>query len=477
MAYNKETEMYEGCIYLITNKINGKQYIGQTRQDFKQRMRDHVSKAKYNKTNSYLHSAIRKHGWDNFTKEIIETIKTDSLEELIQKLNEKEIYYIKYYNSLFSQNGYNISDGGNTTRYLEKEIDVYDFDGCLIQSYKNKNLAAEFYNITPGSVLNVCEGQTYVAKGTNVIFRFKGDPYDKFDFLSSINRNKIYKFSLTGSFLGEYINAVEAAKSLDINETSGKTPHATITGAITNRTGIAYGYYWNKVNSFDFDINNYGKYVSVNAYDPETKQIVKAYANLSNASIDVCGKRSGISSILRSCNGTNKYPVYGYIWRFTYDTFDTYEVVNKRMVDNEVDKYDFFGNLIATYKDIKEALFENGIDMKYLEGIKKCLIGKQISCQGYIWRIHKHPFLEFSIQSSNRKLINCYSLDGVYLKTFVSGIEAGKWVSNDTDGRTQSNGINNCCNHKYGCNTAYGYKWFYINDPEQPDKTKIISNN
>lgn len=477
MAYNKETGMHKGYIYLITNKINQKKYIGQTRQDFKQRMRDHASKAKHNKTNSYLHSAIRKYGWDNFTKEIIETIKAASLEELVRELNEKEIYYIKHYNSLFSKNGYNISEGGNRAQYSEKEIDVYDLEGRLLQSYKNKNLVADFYKITPGAVLKVCNGQTYIARGTNVIFRYKGDPYDKFDFLSSINRNKIYKFSLSGRFLGEYANAVEAAKSLNLNEFVGKTPNATITCAIANRTGVAFGYYWNKVNSFDFDITHYRNYVPVNAYDPETKQLVKSYINLSSAAIDVCGKRSGISSILRSCSGENKYPVYGYIWRFAYDRFETYEARSKRIADNEVDQYDFFGNLIATYKNVTEALLKNNIDMKHMESVKKCLIGKRISCQGYIWRIHNHAFLEFPIQSSNKKMINCYSIDGVYIRTFISGMDAGKWISNDGNGRTQSNGINNCCNHRYGCITAYGYKWYYADDPNQPDKSKIISLN
>ena len=42
MAFNKETGMYEGFIYLITNKINGKQYIGQTITTIKERFYQHI---------------------------------------------------------------------------------------------------------------------------------------------------------------------------------------------------------------------------------------------------------------------------------------------------------------------------------------------------------------------------------------------------------------------------------------------------
>lgn len=97
-------------IYLITNLINNKKYVGQTINDFSIRFRQHKNTHKYyscQKTLSPVDRAIGKYGDENFKYEIIYV--TDSLEDL----NEKEIYYIDYYKTHVSCGGYNIKYGGD----------------------------------------------------------------------------------------------------------------------------------------------------------------------------------------------------------------------------------------------------------------------------------------------------------------------------------------------------------------------------
>lgn len=100
-----------GYIYKITNKTNGKLYIGQTT---KIRATDRFSQHRYlanhpeqEKSPSYLHRAMRSNGIDNFSFEVIEEIPNT-------QLNERGIYWIEYYNSL-SPNGYNLTSGGEGT--------------------------------------------------------------------------------------------------------------------------------------------------------------------------------------------------------------------------------------------------------------------------------------------------------------------------------------------------------------------------
>lgn len=470
------TKKYIGYIYKITCMINSKIYIGQTRQSFEKRMVQHLSQANTNKTNSPLHSAIRKYGWKNFKKEIIKEIYCDTKDELISELNDCEIYYIKKFDSLVKHNGYNISKGGNIANYMEKKVFAYDLESReLLNFFNNSFDASEYYNLSHGSIRNNCIGETFIPQNSNIVFKYEGDVPDFDKILESMHRNRIYKFELDGTYLGEFNNAVEAVESLPDNITSNKNAHGVITSAI-NKTGLAYGYYWNKKKSFDFDVENYRNYVAVNAYDPYTKKLVKSYKCLSDAAIDVCEKRSGVGSIMRSCNGINLYPVYGYIWRYSYDNFETYNVIPIRMSNVKIDQYTLLGEFITTYQNSKQAVLLNDFDERFEEGIRKCANGKQISCQNFIWRIHNHPFNEFQTKNPKLKMINCYDKNDNYVKTFASGNDASRWISDDENVKNRGGVIRSCCVNYHGCYTAYGYKWFYANDPSQPDKTKIISN-
>ena len=97
-----DTKCRNGCIYLITNLINDKVYVGKTVQ-YKRRMKEHKNSGKNPKY--YFPYAIRKYGWENFTKEIL----IDEVPE--EHLDNLEINYIAFYNS-FGHGGYNLTQGG-----------------------------------------------------------------------------------------------------------------------------------------------------------------------------------------------------------------------------------------------------------------------------------------------------------------------------------------------------------------------------
>ena len=99
-------------IYKITNIINQKVYIGQTIGYIKHRLSSHFHFAKKDKSNNKLSNAIKKHGKENFKIEQIDSAET------IDELNQKEIYWINFYNSRIK--GYNIREGGHNSPCSEE---------------------------------------------------------------------------------------------------------------------------------------------------------------------------------------------------------------------------------------------------------------------------------------------------------------------------------------------------------------------
>lgn len=94
-----------GIIYLITNKLNNKRYVGQTIRTLKKRWYEHC---KTDDRCVALNSAIQKYSPENF--ECVKLCRASN-----EELDELETKYIKEYNSV-CPNGYNIQTGGGKGR-------------------------------------------------------------------------------------------------------------------------------------------------------------------------------------------------------------------------------------------------------------------------------------------------------------------------------------------------------------------------
>ena len=100
-------------IYSITNKINGKKYIGQTIKDLNTRIQDHLACAKMH-YHRKLYNAINKYGWENFEVKIECTCAT------LDELNKMETAYIIKYDTVV--NGYNMGLGGDNNVMFSENV-------------------------------------------------------------------------------------------------------------------------------------------------------------------------------------------------------------------------------------------------------------------------------------------------------------------------------------------------------------------
>jgi group I intron endonuclease len=104
--------MKYGLIYKITNKINGKSYVGQTTQSISKRFSDHCYETRNNR---YVSNSIRKHGKENFIVEEIAIANNQN------ELNELEVYYVDLHQTMYP-NGYNHRSGGKQNGKCSDEL-------------------------------------------------------------------------------------------------------------------------------------------------------------------------------------------------------------------------------------------------------------------------------------------------------------------------------------------------------------------
>lgn len=85
-------------VYLTTNLINGKIYVGQTTR----------TDPNYIGSGVYFKSALKKYGKENFIRVILEYCNN------LDKLNKQETFWILKFNPTLDRNiGYNLTLGGN----------------------------------------------------------------------------------------------------------------------------------------------------------------------------------------------------------------------------------------------------------------------------------------------------------------------------------------------------------------------------
>jgi predicted GIY-YIG superfamily endonuclease len=99
-------------IYLITNNVNNKVYVGKTEDSIEKRFAEHCSDSKKDRCkNRPLYRAMNKYGCENFSVSLLE--ETDQPEI-------REEYWIEQKQSY--HNGYNATRGGDGKKYLDYDL-------------------------------------------------------------------------------------------------------------------------------------------------------------------------------------------------------------------------------------------------------------------------------------------------------------------------------------------------------------------
>lgn len=184
-------------VYMHSNEINGKVYVGITGRKPELRWRNGLGYKPKSKTqNAYFYNAILKYGWDSFKSEVLFSKLTKTEAEL------KEIELIKSLRSNVRKYGYNIENGGNSTGKLSEET---------------KMKVAESWNLNREErSKRISEGKKGVKFSdehrANLSKAKKGKPAQ--------NRRPVSQYDLNMNFIKRWDSLQDAQDALGINKSN-----------------------------------------------------------------------------------------------------------------------------------------------------------------------------------------------------------------------------------------------------------------
>ena len=349
-------------IYIHRNKINGKVYIGQTKQPLKSRWNNGYG---YKQCTKFW-NAIQKYGWDNFEHKLIEDNLT------LDEANRKEQYYIQKYNSI--DNGYNISIGGGSNYGSGKNIYQYDLNGNYIKEWFSISDIAEAFDVNDASSIYNC-----ISNKINSCFGFqwsyvkkeKIPPVkSKSEIISELKRKPVYQYDRNGIFVKKYDYLEEVEKD-GFN-------YKNVSECCKGKRISSGNYQWryeqyDNVKAVLSPHEIKAKKQSKKVYQYSLEGIfIKKYDSVSCAS-----KNTGLSfqSISKCCLGNQKTSG-GYQWSYNYlenlSPVKAYSRVIKHKKGKSVNVYKD-GLLINTYVSVNEVA--RTLNIKYHKITDACKTG------------------------------------------------------------------------------------------------------
>lgn len=208
-------------IYVITNDVNGKQYVGKTLNDISKRFREHINDSKRERCEKRpLYEAIQKYGEKHFS---IQALEEDVDPEI---LSEREIYWIKELGT-YGHGGYNMTHGGDGKQFF----DYNQIRELALQGFTNKKI----------SLLIGCSLDT--VRNVRKVYNLKRG--------NDLLKKSIDQLDLDGNLLRTFDGIIDADNWLNKNGYSKGKATGSIGYCLKGLRKSAYGFKWRYHNESD----------------------------------------------------------------------------------------------------------------------------------------------------------------------------------------------------------------------------------
>lgn len=200
------------CVYMHTNRVNGKKYIGITSQKPTKRWEN----GNHYNTQPHFWRAIQKYGWDGFTHEILFTELTE------KEAKDLESYLIAKYKTQNPDIGYNVSSGGDGnhgwkhTDEAKEKIGAASRGRVLSKDHKEKIKASNLAKWSSKETLDKVSGKnnwnahSVLCVETGKIYETMSEASNKIGAkIANISKVCLGKRKTAGGFHWKYSEAVE----------------------------------------------------------------------------------------------------------------------------------------------------------------------------------------------------------------------------------------------------------------------------
>ena len=251
---------------------------------------------------------MRKYGIENFSFEVIEECS-------LEQLNEREVYWIAYYNSFNKEKGYNMTPGGSEPiKVNPQEIyDLWDQGLCvsdILKKFENKIGRTTIQNY-------LCEYSNYSVQESNRRGGIKARKIaEENGNIPANNINKeIRQYDLWGNFIKEWKTQNEIERELKID--------SDLIGRVLNgRQQQAGGYQWITGDQQPEDLTKKKGFqlkFGIIQYDLNGNEI-KRYPTLIQAAMAMNCESRNISRVCK--HQENRTTACGYKWEYDYSIWD-----------------------------------------------------------------------------------------------------------------------------------------------------------